>query len=247
MSTYYVFGYPLELTHSPLIHHKFFKRYNIAATYKAKPLNQKDFTSFFKKRYFSGANITTPYKKVALEFVDELTEEAKKCGNINTVYFKDNILIGDNTDGLGFLEVINKRKVSFKNQSVLLIGAGALAHTIMKKIIPLEPASILVANRSITKAQALNPKNHCILEEAHIHLPKINLLINTIPSYPLDLQLMPTKSWVMDFTYNKSETPYSLQARTKNLNFISGEDFLLSQAVLSFQKWFPFYKNIFHK
>ena len=103
-----------------------------------------------------GANVTLPFKEQAFAMVDELTEQAKIAGAVNTIkQLEDGSLLGDNTDGVGLVKDLLANKVTLKRQRVLLIGAGGAARGVIQPLLNEQIESLTIANRTAEKAKAL--------------------------------------------------------------------------------------------
>ena len=98
---YLVIGNPIEHSLSPKLHNYWLKKNNIEANYDKKKLNENDLkniVSEVKKEKINGINVTVPYKKAVIPFLDELTPEAKETQSVNTIYLQNGNTIGHNTD-----------------------------------------------------------------------------------------------------------------------------------------------------
>ena len=264
MKKFYLLGSPLNHSLSPFIHTTLYKHFGIEASYQLKPVSLEKLKNFIRKKDFDGINVTSPYKQDVISLVDKITPEAQECGSVNTLYFENRKLVGDNTDGLGFCNVLCKKNISLKNKAVLIIGAGATAQTILQKVKKEKARSILVANRTLEKAEKINPSAFCSLSEVSYFLPQIDILINTVSAFDSRFQRQPfplvgaetgcQNSWILDLTYNKCEREASLNdflvsqkslsdfenlGAISHTNYINGQEFLLAQALLSFKRWFP--------
>ena len=84
----------------------------------------------------TGLNVTLPYKKDIISYIDEISHTAKDIGAINTVFFKGNKVYGENTDGVGFTRALEKdAKFNFSNKSIYIIGAGGASYGIISELI----------------------------------------------------------------------------------------------------------------
>ena len=104
---------------------------------------------------YKGCNITLPFKLDAYKFADKLTEGARSCGAVNTLVFGNKIL-GDNTDGIGFVTDITSRfGFNITNASILVLGAGGGVRGLLPSLLEQNPKWIAVANRTLERAQTL--------------------------------------------------------------------------------------------
>ena len=101
MKKYFVIGNPIEHSLSPLLHNHWIKIKNLQANYNKEKLEKdklKEVISNIKNKYISGVNVTVPFKKEVIQYLDKLSPEADKTQSVNTIYLEDNIIIGANTD-----------------------------------------------------------------------------------------------------------------------------------------------------
>lgn len=160
LPTYTVFGNPIAHSKSPIIHQLFAQQEGVAIDY-TRTLVDNDKTAFaLAMRHFfqtgQGANVTLPFKTWAAELVDDLTEEARAAGAVNTLLTYDNIIIGHNTDGLGLIrDLYNNWLIDLENKKILILGAGGAARGIILPFIDKNVADITLANRSYEKAAQL--------------------------------------------------------------------------------------------
>ena len=111
MKKYLVIGNPINHSLSPKIHNYWLKENNIEAIYEKKKIDENQIESIIsdiKEKKISGLNITVPFKKAVIPFLDELSPEAKKTQSVNTVYLDNNKIVGDNTDIAGFKKALKK-------------------------------------------------------------------------------------------------------------------------------------------
>lgn len=129
-----VIGDPIEHSLSPVMHNEAFKHTGISGIYEKQRVKSEDLEVFInklKESNYAGCNVTIPHKVSILPFLDEIDEEAREIGAVNTVVNNGGKLIGYNTDGKGFLRSL-KDKISkpLSELNVLLIGAGGAARSI---------------------------------------------------------------------------------------------------------------------
>ena len=106
MKRYLVIGNPIDHSLSPKLHNYWIKQNNLDAVYDKKSINEdglKEIINNLKNDNVSGINVTVPFKKTVIPFLDVLTPLAKETDSVNTIYKKENQIIGDNTDIIGFV------------------------------------------------------------------------------------------------------------------------------------------------
>ena len=125
MKNYLVIGNPIEHSYSPQLHNHWFKKNNIKAIYKKEKLNLsdlKDLVLRIKNFKVSGVNVTVPFKRDIIPYIDELSLEAKSTQSVNTIYLNDNKLVGHNTDE-GF-EIAIKTKFDINGKTIFILEPG---------------------------------------------------------------------------------------------------------------------------
>ena len=151
---YCVIGHPIAHSLSPIMHNTALKALGLPGEYKAINLPAEDLAGFFssmRKGAFQGCNITLPHKVQAMQYVDELTPHAEMAGAINTVFWKDGRLVGENTDVTGFAAPLQGK--SFKH--ALILGAGGVSRAAIVALRELNVPQITISNRTRSRAESL--------------------------------------------------------------------------------------------
>ncbi|MDP6139528.1 MAG: shikimate dehydrogenase, partial [Candidatus Woesearchaeota archaeon] len=133
MKKYLVIGNPIEHSLSPKLHNHWIKENNIDAIYDKKQLNESDIEEIIgkvKKGKIDGINVTIPFKKSVIPFLDQLTPLAKEVQSVNTIFKKNNKIFGDNTDIGGFEKGLRYINYDLKNKNVFILGAGGVVPSI---------------------------------------------------------------------------------------------------------------------
>ncbi len=165
-------GYPLSHSLSPKIHTAALNACNLQGDYSLFPITPddkqglKDLLHRICSRGLHGLNVTIPHKQNVIEFMDELTDTAKAIGAVNTIYLRENKLIGDNTDAPGFLsdlkrfvdketgKQVHKETSTQENKSALILGAGGSARAVAYALLN-DGWNVTLAARRIEQAQEL--------------------------------------------------------------------------------------------
>ena len=137
MKKYLVIGNPIEHSLSPKLHNFWIKKNNINATYDKKQLNENDIEEIIKEvknEKIHGINVTVPFKKSVIPFLDQLSPLAKEVQSVNTIFKKDNKVIGENTDVGGFERSLEYTNYTVKNKKVFILGAGGVVPSILKAL-----------------------------------------------------------------------------------------------------------------
>ncbi|WP_394213568.1 shikimate dehydrogenase [Enterovibrio calviensis] len=160
MDKYVVVGNPISHSKSPFIHTLFARQTGQQMTYEMfeAPIGEfnQAITAFFASGG-KGCNVTVPFKEDAFAFATMLTERAKLAGAVNTLKkLDDGGILGDNTDGEGLVQDLLSHHVQLEGANILLLGAGGAARGVILPLLKHDPASLVVANRTASKALTLS-------------------------------------------------------------------------------------------
>lgn len=248
-----VVGYPVSHSLSPKIHNFWFEQQGIKGEYDLLEVTPQEFDVFLRslhKNGFAGVNITVPYKEKAFEAVDELSEEAKKIGAVNTIIVKDGgTLAGINTDAFGFIENIRTAlpEFVFKGKTVMVLGAGGASKAVIAGLLKEGVACIKLTNRTRERAEAMSePKVQVVdWDKKEDALKDADILVNTTVlgmdgQKPLiiNLENLPKNALVTDIVYKPLETCLLKEARGRGNQTVDGLGMLLYQAAAGFEAWF---------
>lgn len=190
---------------------------------------------FFKKREFSGLNVTIPYKKDVIKYCSELSDTAQKIGSVNTITVRpDGTLYGDNSDYFGFSYMVEQSGVQIKDKTVLILGTGGASLTVKAVVEDMGAKEII----SVSRTGAVNYDNVYDYQNADV-------IINTTPvgMYPhngervIDLSRFPALSGCLDLIYNPSLTPFLYDAENLGVPYANGLTMLVAQAHMSAEKF----------
>ena len=258
-SKLFVIGKPIKHSRSPTIHNFWIEKYSLNANYYNLEVDKKEIRYLIKdlrEEKIKGFNVTIPYKKTIIDFVDELEISASKSKAVNTVYKIKDKIIGANTDGIGFISSLQKDLNFHLNSSsnVMCVGAGGAAYGIISSIIDFNPNMIKITNRTRSAGIKLIKHFEKFTESKKLFESKlmgykpdnyIDLLINCTScgmngKNPLDIELgsMNKKSLVYDLVYEPTLTPLMKSAKEKQINNTNGFYMLVRQAAESFYRWF---------
>lgn len=252
-------GYPLGHSLSPKIHAAALRACGLQGTYSLFPIPSGDkpaLQALLTRIRFGeihGLNVTIPHKQSVIEFMDELTPTAKAIGAVNTIYFRESKLIGDNTDAPGFLSdlkrVMSENQSSIANRkSAIVLGAGGAARAVVYALLH-DGWNVTLAARRIEQAQQLAksfPGYNLSLTIFDLRSLDFDLIVNTTPlgmtpnieTSPLPKNMIFSKhTFIYDLVYNPRETKLVKDARTQGLFAATGLGMLIEQAALAFEKW----------
>ena len=188
-------GFPLGHSLSPKIHAAALKACGLQGTYSLFPISPDDkqglhsLLARVRAGEIHGLNVTIPHKQNVIPLLDELTPTAKAIGAVNTIYLRDDKLIGDNTDAAGFLADLKKFMGGWRleiGNSALVLGAGGAARAVVYALLN-DGWKVTLAVRRIEQAEQLSQSfpNHQLLitNYANLQLSReaFNLLVNTTP------------------------------------------------------------------
>lgn len=255
---YCLIGKPINKSLSPIIHNNIFKILNNNSIYLAFNIeenNLKTAIDGFKAMEIGGFNVTIPYKKSIIKYLDDITPEAKAMGAVNTVKNHNGKFIGYNTDGDGALQTFYDNDIDIKDKNILLIGAGGAAYAIAYALAKKEVHRITIANRTLEHSFLLQKKineiNSKVLTELtdlkldNIDKKNIDIIINStsIGMYPLE-NLAPlelsgffSNTIVYDIVYKPYETKLIKEAKARGFKSFNGISMLLNQAIFSQNIW----------
>jgi len=247
MKKYLVIGNPIEHSLSPKLHNYWIKKNNIEAVYDKKKINESDIKSIIyelKNEKIKGINVTLPFKKSVIPFMDELSTEANKSQSVNTIYFQNGKVIGHNTDISGFELGIKYSKYDVKNKIVFILGAGGVVSSIIIALKKMGATKIIISNRTKTKTEDLKK----IFNELEIvdwgKTPNFDMIINATSiglkneeGINLDYASVGHNKFFYDLIYNPKETIFLKRAKLFGNRTENGKMMFIYQAHQAFTIW----------
>ena len=242
---------------SPKLHNYWIKENNINATYDKKKLNEHDVEgviSDIMKGEIDGINVTVPFKKSVIPFLDQLTPLATEAQSVNTIFKKDNKIIWDNTDVGGFEQGLKHINYSVKNKKVFILGAGGVAPSIIIALKRLGVAKIILSNRTKEKAENMK-KIYSDLEIVEWgETPDFNMIINATSlglknddQIELNYENFGTNKLFYDVIYNSEKTNFLSKAKQCGNRIENGKMMFIYQAQLAFKIWHNILPKIDYK
>ena len=255
---YGIIANPIKHSFSPMMHNTAFETLGIDDVYLAFETPEEKLPSFItsvKTLNIKGFNVSMPYKKRIMDYLDEVSEEAKLCQSVNTVKNDNGRLIGHISDVKGFVMSCIDKGWDIQNQRIVVLGAGGAACAIIVSLALHGAKEIIVYNRSDKPfVRELNEKLNCPivfkslsdLKQLKEDLKGTYLLIQTtnvgmIPD--IDRCLIPDSSYlceglkVADIIYKPKETKLLTMAKQNGLEYMNGEGMILYQGAVSFEFW----------
>lgn len=256
---YALIGNPVSHTFSPIMHNKLFENYRTNSLYCAFHVengNLNTALSGVKSLGIKGLNVTIPHKENIMKYLDNISDEAKAIGAVNTVKNVNGIMSGYNTDVYGFMKSLDENNIEYINKKIAILGFGGSAKAVVYGLVSAGIKELTIYVRSEKKARELS-KNMEILNKiqyniksiknCEMDLGEIDILINTTPlgmgtlkdKSPIDFRksnLKPELA-VVDLIYNPMETILIKDARELGHKAINGLDMLIYQGLKSFEIW----------
>ncbi len=251
---YGVIGYPVSHSRSPVIHRLFAAQTGEMLQYELLEVPPEKFEQAvrqFQRTGGRGLNVTLPHKRSVLRLCDQLSERARTAGAVNTLSFRSGQVHGDNTDGIGLLrDLVVNLDLALDDANVLVLGAGGATRGIVEPLLEMRPAQLLVANRTLAKAEALveqfgagGPIAACGFGDVPTD-DEYDLIINATsagvrgetPPYP-DEAVSPG-TFCYDLSYALKPTPFVKWALDRGAEeAVMGWGMLVEQAAESFRIW----------
>jgi len=255
-----VIGHPIAHSKSPFIHGYWLNQYGVDGEYKTYDIHPDDLSQGIKRLKdlgLSGFNVTLPHKQNIMAFCDDISDEARLIGAVNTVTIsKDGRLYGHNTDAFGFAQNLNETIDGFdwKQTSATVIGAGGAARAVLYALSKNGVSDIRITNRTTASAEKLGaPYDAKVIEwdDRNKAIKGAGLIINTTSlgmkgqgELDIDLTGMARDAVVYDIVYTPLMTPLLEQAKSLNAKIVTGIGMLLHQARPGFECWFGHFPNV---
>jgi shikimate dehydrogenase len=262
MKKYLVIGNPIRHSLSPLIHNHWMKKYRLVeSVYEKRKMEKKDLKNIIKEireDKVVGVNVTVPFKKLIIPFLDKLDFSAEETQSVNTLFKVNNKIIGYNTDKTGFWDTIKKfyppsndsmMPLPLKGKCIFILGAGGVTSSIISALKDEGANNIILSNRTKEKANKLKK----LFPELKVldwgkRPPICNIVINTT-----SIGLVKDEEIKIDFSdydknfhknllfydliYNPKETDFLKKARLRGNKTINGKMMFLNQAKYAFNIW----------
>ena len=246
MKKFLVIGNPIDHSLSPKLQNLWLKENNIDAIYDKIKLEDheiKNFIQDIKEQKIAGCNVTVPFKKTVIPFLDKLSPEAEKTQSVNTIIFDNGDLVGHNTDIAGFDTAIKKLNFNIKGKKVLILGAGGVVPSIIFALKNMHAQEIIISNRTREKAENLKAlfNNIRILEwgnltDFHMVINATSLGLNN-ETINLDFSSLGHEKLFYDVIYNPNETRFLKLGKQLGYMTENGKTMFVYQALEAFKLW----------
>ena len=247
MKKYLVIGNPIEYSLSPKLHNYWIKENNINAVYEKNKLDQTDLqniVSEVRKEKINGINVTVPFKKSIIPFLDELSLEAAETQSVNTIYLNNNKIIGHNTDIAGFELSIKKIKYDIGGKKVLILGAGGVVPSIILALYRMKASKITLSNRTKEKAENLKNLFNDLVVVDWGDISDFDMIINATSvglnkndKMDLDFFKIGNNKFFYDVIYNPNETNFLKMGKRLGNRTENGKMMFIYQAHQAFTIW----------
>ena len=262
MKKYLVIGNPIRHSLSPMIHNHWMKKYRLTdSIYEKRKVEEKDLESIIKEikeDKIVGVNVTVPFKKLIIPFLDKLDISAEKTQSVNTLFKTNNKIVGYNTDSSGFGDTIrelyprdkdSKVPLPLEGKQIFILGAGGVTASIISALKLQGANNIFLSNRTKEKANELKKQFPELEIVKWGKKPSIcNIVINTtsvglIKDEEVKIDFSDydknfhKKLLFYDLIYNPKETVFLKKARLRGNKTMNGKMMFLNQAKYAFNVW----------
>ena len=262
-----IIGYPLGHSISPEMQQAALDHYELDIEYEAwetNPLQLAGAVSELRRPRNLGANVTIPFKEAVIPLLDDLDEIADEIGAVNTIVKRDDLLVGHNTDALGFIRALTTDgEFSPKDKVAALIGAGGAARAVSVSLLNAGVSRLLIINRFDDRGVSLVEDLNDLLprrglqteidlfgperETADDELYGCDLIVNCTPlgmkhsghekRSALQADQIPSKALVFDLVYNPEDTVLLKEAQKAGARTLGGLHMLVYQGAAAFELW----------
>ena len=246
MKKFLVIGNPIDHSLSPKLQNWWLKENNIDATYDKIKLEDYEIQNFIqdiRKQKIAGCNVTVPFKKKVIPFLDKLSHEAEQTQSVNTITFVDGDVVGHNTDIGGFDTAIKKLNFKIKGKKVLILGAGGVVPSIIFALKNMGVQEILISNRTRERAENLKVLFNNIrtlkwgdLTDFHMIINATSLGLNN-EKINLNFSSLGHDKLFYDIIYNPQETPFLKVGKQLGYKTENGKTMFVYQALEAFKLW----------
>ena len=261
MKKYLVIGNPIEHSLSPLIHNHWMRKYRLSnSIYEKKKVEKKDLKDIVdqvRNDEIKGVNVTVPFKKEIIPFLDSVIGDAHLTQSVNTVCKFNNEVCGYNTDVGGFKKSLQESPIDYKNKNIFILGAGGVTSSILQAFID-TAKKIYITNRTKEKAEELKKLGDISTTLTRLGTESIevidwgkrpeacDIVLNTTSigltkdeNLNLDFEDYKDNKDILfyDLIYNPKETNFLKDAKVRGNMTMNGKMMFLWQAHMAFKIW----------
>ncbi len=201
-------------------------------SYDLCPLSREEFKKFMERRDFKAINVTIPYKRDVIPYLDEMDENASAIGAVNTIVNKNGRLCGHNTDFSGFMYMLKKHGIDANGKKCVVLGDGGASKAVTAALKKAGASEIAVVD-------VVKTETSITYEECFKYHSDAEIVINATPvgmypkvdESPVDLRKFKNCAAVADVIYNPLETKLVAQAKELGMTGVNGLEMLVAQAL----------------
>ena len=246
MKKYFVIGNPIDHSLSPKLHNHWFKENKIDAVYDKIKIDENDLETIitkFKEKQINGINVTVPFKKKVIPYLDKLSLEAEQTQSVNTIILNNDNLVGHNTDIAGFIKAIKSLNFNIEGKKIFILGAGGVVSSIIFALNKMNVSKIIISNRTKKKAEDLKLQFHNLEVLNWGDINDFDVIINATSlglnkeSLNLDFSKFTNNKLFYDVIYNPAETNFLKEGKKLGNRTENGKLMFIYQAFESFKLW----------
>ena len=201
-------------------------------TYDLCPLTKEEFAEFMEKKDFKSINVTIPYKRDVIPYLDEMDDNAKAIGAVNTIVNKDGKLYGHNTDFSGFMYMLKKHDIDVAGKKCLVLGDGGASKAVVAVLKKMGASEVIIVD--IIKTETAITYDECFEKHTDAQFIANASPVGMYPkcdASPVDLTRFPQCEAVADVIYNPLQTKLVAQAEELGMKGVNGLEMLVAQAL----------------
>ena len=201
-------------------------------TYDLCPLTKEEFAEFMEKKEFKSINVTIPYKRDVIPYLDEMDDNAKAIGAVNTIVNKDGKLYGHNTDFSGFMYMLKKHDIDVAGKKCLVLGDGGASKAVVAVLKKMGASEVIIVD--IIKTETAITYDECFEKHTDAQFIANARPVGMYPkcdASPVDLTRFPKCEAVADVIYNPLQTKLVAQAVELGMKGVNGLEMLVAQAL----------------
>ena len=247
MKKFLVIGSPIKHTLSPKLHNFWIKKNNVNAIYGKLETHKSDLNELcenLKQGKLDGLNVTVPFKKEIIPYINVLSGNALRTKSVNTISIENGNLVGHNTDIDGFELSVKKLNYDVSNKTVIILGAGGVVPSIIYALKKMNASKIFVSNRTKEKAEDMQNQ----FDDLHIldwgELTNFDMIINATSiglkendKFEIDFSKIGKNKFFYDVIYEPHDTNFFQAGNQKGNTFENGLNMFLYQAQKAFNIW----------
>ena len=246
MKKYFVIGNPIKHSLSPKLHNYWLRENSIDAIYDKKKIDEKNLQSIIsevKEKKINGINVTVPFKKLVIPYLDKLSREAEQTQSVNTIILTNDNLVGHNTDIAGFTKAIKDLNFNIEGKKIFILGAGGVVPSIIFALNKMNVSKIIISNRTKKKAEDLKSQFHNLEVLDWGDINDFDVIINATSLglnkevIDLDFSKFSNNKLFYDVIYNPVETNFLKEGKKLGNKTENGKLMFIYQAFEAFKLW----------